>query len=251
MSSKKLLKTMAKVGLVGLAGTLAELESLRCTDISEYLEPTPVEQIEEPASKKQNEKPKAIEPYPTERFLLPKEEKLFAEETEPTNQIPGGYLNLNKLDYVTEFDHSKYGDPNNSGNRLFKVHANNLSEHVSEHFTLQELLRTNGPIEYGRIDSELVKGLESLREAIGNKPINVTSGYRSLKRQLQLISQGNQASKKSRHMSGDAVDIYVNGMSGRELAEKARELFPNAGIGIANTWIHLDFRGKRADWKYN
>ena len=160
------------------------------------------------------------------------------------------FLDLDSLEYITQFDKCEYDDPNQSGNRLFKVKEEDLEKYVSENFKLKEFVVKDGKVqEYARISPLLIDGLQKLRDRV-KKPVIVTSGYRSRGRQLELIKEEKEASKKSRHMSGDAADITVGGYSGEELAKMARELFPNAGIGVGKSYIHLDFRGKRADWTY-
>ena len=68
---------------------------------------------------------------------------------------------------------------------------------------------------------------------------------------MEMIASGEAESTKSRHMSGDAVDLHVGGYSGRQLVRIARGLFPNTGIGVLRNSIHLDFRGTRKTWNYN
>src|SRR3989344_5506459 len=49
------------------------------------------------------------------------------------------FLDFNKLEYVTSTQES-YNDPNNSGNKLFRVHRADLDKYVSPHFKLRELI---------------------------------------------------------------------------------------------------------------
>ena len=83
---------------------------------------------------------------------------------------------------------------------------------LSTHFSLAELTASEVAARAG-IDNtpppelmtnllRLSEGLELVRKALGNKPIHVTSGYRSPK-----LNQRVGGSKNSRHMQGLAADI--------------------------------------------
>lgn len=93
---------------------------------------------------------------------------------------------------------------------------------LSPYFTLQELIHSNTAIRKG-IDNtpseEVINNLRVLCEQLLtplrialDKPIKVTSGYRSPK--LNKFIGG---AKKSQHTLGQAVDIQVSGMTTEEL----------------------------------
>ena len=84
---------------------------------------------------------------------------------------------------------------------------------------------------------EFIHRLDELREACGF-PFIVTSGYRD--------PEGHPIEKrKSRpgtHAQGIAADIRVSGgVQRRKVVEKAIEL-GFKGIGVANTFVHVDIR---------
>ncbi|PAB61311.1 YcbK family protein [Anaeromicrobium sediminis] len=91
------------------------------------------------------------------------------------------------------------------------------------------------------VDRHLVKKLEELRTACGNKSITITSGYRSKEYNDALIKKGLKASPKSNHMLGCAADIKISGMKPEEVAKKAIEV-GFRGIGVYDTFTHVDVR---------
>ena len=87
-----------------------------------------------------------------------------------------------------------------------------------------------------RIDAQLIIKLEELRQAIGDQPIVVTSGYRCPVHNKAVGGVAN-----SQHLQGKAADIYVNGMNCRDLAHWARKV----GFSFVKVYpgrIHVDVR---------
>ena len=90
----------------------------------------------------------------------------------------------------------------------------------------------------------LATRLEDVRERLGGKPITITSWYRP----EPWNSRAGGASQ-SRHKLGQAADILVNGMTGRQLASVLKDW--SGGMGIYTHYpnlIHLDVRPYRARW---
>ena len=114
---------------------------------------------------------------------------------------------------------------------------------LTEHFHAQEFADT--ATGEARVDPEMVHRLEQMRQEI-DRPIHITSGYRSPERQEQLRQQGVAVADDSRHMYGDAADIQVPGMSPEEVAEVARRYFD--GIGIYSNHVHVDTYRER-EWR--
>lgn len=93
----------------------------------------------------------------------------------------------------------------------------------------------------------LVNALQELRDKIG-KPIKILSGFRS--------SEHNKAIgglSGSRHLTGQAADIYVPGLSLSDLYEAVKSVsaFEKSGIGLypKENFIHVDVdRAKPARW---
>lgn len=94
---------------------------------------------------------------------------------------------------------------------------------------------------------ELIKNLQVIRDEV-NKPISITSGYRSPEHNAKV-----KGAKNSQHVQGTAVDLKVQGMTPKEVAPIIERLIKEkkikeGGIGVYNTWVHYDIRGIKARW---
>jgi len=106
---------------------------------------------------------------------------------------------------------------------------------MTEHFHLQEFVCKCGNCTTQRLNIELPLALEDLRTLI-KRPIEINSAFRC---PMWNKTQGGKSD--SEHLEGEAVDCYVKGMDGIELAKAAWE----AGfrrIGVAKNWCHLGVR---------
>jgi uncharacterized protein YcbK (DUF882 family) len=118
---------------------------------------------------------------------------------------------------------------------------------ITEHFTIGEMCCKCGcntiPNDIFDNLKKLCVQLELLRAEIG-RPITVISQYRCVARNKKI-----GGAPKSRHISGRAADIVVEGMSPEEVAKAADKLF--RGIGIYSSFTHLDIRKSvfKARWK--
>jgi len=114
---------------------------------------------------------------------------------------------------------------------------------ITDHFSREEF---SCPCCSGnKIDYIFVGKLEELRIAYG-KPLVINSGYRCRDHNAAI---GGAA--KSKHISGIAVDLKV--MTGKERFEILRLALQLGftGIGIANSFVHLDIRnGCGIVWNY-
>lgn len=110
---------------------------------------------------------------------------------------------------------------------------------ITKHFKVKEFACKDGsPVVF--IDKYLVGVLEILRTKI-EKPVIITSGYRTPQRNKEV-----GGAKYSYHMRGQAVDIKVDGMSAKEIANKLNEIVPDSyGIIVYNTWVHIDRRSEK------
>jgi len=73
-----------------------------------------------------------------------------------------------------------------------------------------------------------------------DKPIKITSGFRTKAYNKDLKARGYKASSKSSHLKGLAVDIQCNNSKDRfEIVDILLDVGFNR-IGIANTFIHAD-----------
>ena len=121
---------------------------------------------------------------------------------------------------------------------------------LTKNFSLQEFNSKCGrdiPNEILPNIIELAKNLQVLRDKV-NKPISITSGYRSPEHNAKV-----KGAKNSQHIKGTAADIKVKGMTPKEVALVIEGLIEQGkikegGIGIYRTWVHYDIRGKKARW---
>lgn len=114
------------------------------------------------------------------------------------------------------------------------------NEKISEHFAVKEFECKDGT-EIILVDEYIVQILEIVRRKIGNKPIIITSGYRTPAHNARV-----GGAKYSYHMRGMAVDIRVDKMEPKKLAKIIDNIVPNAcGIIVYNNWVHFDSRDKK------
>ncbi len=89
------------------------------------------------------------------------------------------------------------------------------------------------------VDATLVLGLQALRDMVG-APLRISSGFRC-NRHNKAIG----GAKKSYHTVGMAADVMAPvGWRPEELALVAAEIpaFGQGGIGVYDTYVHLDVR---------
>ncbi len=92
----------------------------------------------------------------------------------------------------------------------------------------------------GKQMSEEILEMLDLARAKFDKPIKITSGFRTEAYNKDLKARGYKASSKSSHLKGLAVDIHCNNSKDRfELVDILLDVGFNR-IGIANTFIHAD-----------
>lgn len=90
-----------------------------------------------------------------------------------------------------------------------------------------------------QMSEKILDMLDMAREKF-DKPIKITSGFRTEAYNKDLKARGYKASSKSSHLKGLAVDIHCNNSKDRfELVDILLDVGFNR-IGIANTFIHAD-----------
>lgn len=114
-----------------------------------------------------------------------------------------------------------------------------LSEFNKHGFALNETVLKN--------IKALAKNLQVLRDEV-KKPIKITSGYRSPEHNAKVGGV-----KSSRHITGEAADFKIAGMTPKEVAAVIEKLIAagkmeEGGIGIYSTWVHYDHRNTKARW---
>lgn len=89
----------------------------------------------------------------------------------------------------------------------------------------------------------LVDVLEKIRAHFG-KPTTITSGYRT-----DTWNKKEGGSDYSQHKYGFAADIKVSGVAPSKVAAFAETLMPSkGGIGIYNSFTHIDVRETKSRW---
>ncbi len=115
------------------------------------------------------------------------------------------------------------------------------------HFYWSEVTKNGTRIPESRMIVEnilaLAQLLEDVRSRLGNRPITVTSWYRPPE-----VNRAVGGATKSKHLTGGAVDIVVQGLSAGQVQDILRPVW-NGGIGLARTFTHLDLGPKRV-WRY-
>lgn len=92
------------------------------------------------------------------------------------------------------------------------------------------------------IDKRLSEGLQRIRAIIG-KPVIITSAFRTPEHNAAV-----GGADESRHKTGQAADIVVQGMTPDQVADIARQV-GFRGIGIYRTFTHVDVRDAPAEWR--
>ncbi|SDD02766.1 phage tail tip lysozyme [Rhodococcus tukisamuensis] len=143
----------------------------------------------------------------------------------------------------------EHWDPHNTGLPLYDTPFDVRGKKLSTNFTVGELVSSGAvPAERARISPVLVRCLQAIRDRAG-KPVKITSGYRSWKRNVEVYRP--HTPKLSRHCSGQAADITIAGLSGLDIAKLAVDACGGGiGIGIGKTFAHIDVRGSWMVWAY-
>jgi uncharacterized protein YcbK (DUF882 family) len=112
---------------------------------------------------------------------------------------------------------------------------------LSPHFSLSEFVKPGVKVSPQVVLNltELCIQLEKVRIAIGNKPMQITSGYRT-----PTHNKAVDGAKNSFHLKGMAADFVVEGMTADEVRAKVMNWWPG-GIELGVSWTHLDLGPKR------
>lgn len=116
---------------------------------------------------------------------------------------------------------------------------------LSPHFRVREFHSKHDTSDIVKVDERLLTLLENIRNHTG-KPVHINSGYRSPEYNATLKN----ASPRSQHCNGKAADIWVEGVTPKQIADIAEcYLGSSGGIGIYKTFTHVDVRTSCARWK--
>ena len=89
----------------------------------------------------------------------------------------------------------------------------------------------------------LVMVLQTIRDHFGTA-VTINSGYRTPQYNTKVGGVAH-----SQHCYGTAADITVRGQKPAAVAAYARKIMPDwGGVGIYNTFTHIDVREAKADW---
>lgn len=129
---------------------------------------------------------------------------------------------------------------------------------LTPHFDSIEFACKDGTLVPDRLMPNLQRlaaALEVVRVSL-SKPVIVISGYRSPAHNARV-----KGAKSSRHMTAEAADVRVAGLSAPQLFDVFESLIaskriPQGGLGLYPTssrrklgWVHFDVRGTKARWK--
>lgn len=120
--------------------------------------------------------------------------------------------------------------------------AKDGNKKLSANFRVKEFACTDGsdPI---FIDTDLVNILQKIRDHFG-KPVTITSAYRTPSK-----NKACGGTTYSQHLYGKAADIKINGVTPKKVAAQAEKLMPGrGGIGVYDTFTHIDVRSARSRW---
>ena len=121
----------------------------------------------------------------------------------------------------------------------------NPVEKISPHFGVWEF-KCKDNTRVIVLDKALVELLEIIRLHY-NKPLHINSGYRTVQYNASLKN----SSPKSQHILGKAADIWLNDVSPKQLYSWLDSSYPNSlGIGIYDTFVHVDVREGKSRWDY-
>ena len=114
---------------------------------------------------------------------------------------------------------------------------------LSAHFKVREFACNDGA-DAVLVAPRLVMVLETIRTHFGTA-VTINSGYRT----PQYNAKVNGAAH-SQHCYGIAADISIKGHAPAEVAAFARTLMPDwGGVGVYDSFCHIDVRETKADWK--
>ena len=121
--------------------------------------------------------------------------------------------------------------------------ARDGAKQLSANFKVREFACQDGsdPI---FIAPALVEVLQKIRSHF-QAPVTVCSGYRTPGHNKKV-----DGAAYSQHLYGTAADISISGVTPKEVAAFAETLLPKTGgIGIYDSFTHVDVRAAMSRWK--
>ena len=123
-----------------------------------------------------------------------------------------------------------------------KIYSKTESRQLSENFSLHEFCcKGNGCCKTLRVDEALVSVLQNIRKHFG-APVTINSAYRCSKHNKAVGGVSG-----SYHTKGMAADIVVKGVEPKAVAAYAESIGVK-GIGLYDTFVHVDTRENKSFW---
>lgn len=120
--------------------------------------------------------------------------------------------------------------------------AKDGNTYLSKNFQVKEFACDDGSDEI-LISDELVAILQQIRDHF-SKAVTINSAYRTKAYNAKV-----GGASSSQHMKGTAADIVLSGVTPSQVTQYAEYLQPTAGgIGLYNTFAHVDVRTNRSRW---
>lgn len=131
------------------------------------------------------------------------------------------------------------------------------TEQLSPHFTLGEFFVTShdAPLLWAEFQGhpqkeaiynrlkQLAQRMERVRKEVGDRPITITSGWRSPR-----VNRAVGGAMRSKHLTGEACDFTVQGRTPRETQSMLE--WWEGGMGYGKSFTHLDIRPAKARFQY-
>ncbi|MBL0941788.1 MAG: YcbK family protein [Alphaproteobacteria bacterium] len=130
---------------------------------------------------------------------------------------------------------------------VYWINGHFIPEALSDLNYLLRDWRTNEKI---AINPKLFDMLHKLSFSLGTKkPLEIICGYRTSQTNEKLRQAKSGIAKRSRHLTGDAIDFRAPGIDLKDL-RKAALLEKAGGVGYypKSGFIHVDIRDKPASW---
>ena len=123
-----------------------------------------------------------------------------------------------------------------------KTYKKGDNQKIATNFRAREFdCRGTGCCTTTLIDERLVQYLQQIRTHFG-KPVHLTA-YRCRTHNARTPN----ASPNSRHIYGQAADFHIDGVAPAEIAKYA-ESIGIKGIGLYDTFVHIDTRENKSFW---
>lgn len=123
-----------------------------------------------------------------------------------------------------------------------KTYKKGSSTKLAENFRAREFdCQGTGCCSTTPIDTQLVQYLQQIRTHFG-KPVYLTA-YRCKTHNARTPN----AAPNSRHIYGQAADFHIDGVAPAEIAKYAESIGVK-GIGLYDTFVHIDTRASKSFW---